>query len=357
MRTWIVLWLILIGILPAHSAQEGLLDLPEGTGVPLVVRVGIAFVEVNNINENKGTFDATLDIRLRWTDLRLRFAKDATSTGYRDFRNSDADAQKAAMWVPTYDLANMEGEPLRQRFGIRMNYNGEVEMRHRLSGTFKANFGMERFPFDHQNLLIDFRSHKLNNERLSFVLTQSELEFSTPPHDFDVSGWENGPVLMKGQNAEAWYSEKNSGVVAALVVQRDPTSTFGVIFLPLLATLLIPLTVVWLNQAGEGGFKIEAFELTNISIGGLFAVVALNFTIISSFSTLAGSANCVNKLFALNYFALGLSFIVNIALYKFNLVAKWYGETVEAEFYRYLNWAMPALISLIAALIILDAAL
>jgi hypothetical protein len=241
MRNWIVLWLILIGVTPAYSAQEGLLELPEGTGLPLVVRVGISFIEVSNINENKGTFDASIDIRLRWTDLRLRFPKDATSTGYRDFRNSDADAQKAAMWVPTYDLANMEGEPSRQRFGVRINYNGDVEMRHRLSGTFKANFSMERFPFDRQNLAVDFRSHKLNSERLSFVLTQAELEFSTPPHDFDVSGWENGPVMMKAQNTEAWYSEKNSGIVASLTVQRDPSSTFGIIFLPLFATLLIPL--------------------------------------------------------------------------------------------------------------------
>lgn len=358
MRKWTIFLMTILCVVAAKAApKESLLDLPEGTGLPLLVNVGISFIEVSTINENEGAFEATIELRLRWRDLRLRFPKNETATGYKDYRNSDADAQMQAMWIPSYDLVNMDGESSGVRYGIRISHDGSVEMLHRLTGRFKANFNVERFPFDYQSLSVDFQSHKLNDERLKFQLTQEELEFSRPPGKMEVTGWRNGLVTMKNQSTASWYGERNSGIMASLVVQRDPSSTYGIIFLPLLASLLIPLMVVWLNQAEIGGFKVEAFELTNISIGGLFAVVALNFTILSSFGTLAGSSNCVNQLFTLNYFALGMSFVVNIVLYKFNVVARWYGDEVQAEFYRYVNWAMPALILIGTVVIMLYAML
>ena len=47
--------------------------------------------------------------------------------------------------------------------------------------------------------------------------------------------------------------------------------TFATIFIPLFASLLIPLMAPWMNGAKEGGFDIEGFELANFIIGGLFA--------------------------------------------------------------------------------------
>ena len=74
---------------------------------------------------------------------------------------------------------------------------------------------------------------------------------------------------------------------AALVVKREQKSLLATIFVPLFSSLLIPLLVLWLNSVEDGNFTIDAFELTNISIGGLFAVVGLNFAVNSSFVKLA----------------------------------------------------------------------
>jgi hypothetical protein len=72
------------------------------------------------------------------------------------------------------------------------------------------------------------------------------------------------------------------GVVAAVQATRDASSAVAPIFVSLLASLLIPLPALWLNAMADGDFRIEAFELANVLIGRLFAVIALNFTVNSS---------------------------------------------------------------------------
>ncbi len=108
--------------------------------------------------------------------------------------------------------------------------------------------------------------------------------------------------------------------------------------------MLIPLLVLWLNSVEDGNFTIDAFELTNISIGGLFAVVGLNFTVNSSFVKLAAGDNPVMRLFALNYFLLGLSIALCILLYRFNVVKRVFGPHIQEEFYGLINWAIPLLV-------------
>jgi len=54
-----------------------------------------------------------------------------------------------------------------------------------------------------------------------------------------------------------------------------------------------------MNRAEGDGFEVEAFELGNVIIGGLFAVIALGFTISSSFPLL--------------FLAAGLAFILAAA--------------------------------------------
>jgi hypothetical protein len=126
---------------------------------------------------------------------------------------------------------------------------------------------------------------------------------------------------------------------------------------PLLASLLIPLLAIWLNRSNNGEFEIKAFELTNIVIGGLFAIIALNFTINSERSILASSANTVSLLFGLNYLALAAALVINICLFRFNTVRLIAGRHVQHETVRYITWALPiAIVATALALILIAAA-
>ena len=81
------------------------------------------------------------------------------------------------------------------------------------------------------------------------------------------------------------------------------------------------VAAIWLNRVEEGEFQIEAFEQANIIVGGLVAVIALNFTLNAEYGALSSSDNTVRRLLALNYLALALSLVVNLAL-----LAAWLGR-------------------------------
>jgi hypothetical protein len=184
---------------------------------------------------------------------------------------------------------------------------------------------------------------------------QADLDFSRPARSAGLDGWEIGPVELSSQPLPGWYGATHSSVVASLEVARVPGPVIASIFIPLFASLLIPLLGLWLNRVDDGVFQIETFEFVNLIVGGLFAVIALNFTVNSTYQLLGSGDNPVSRLFALNYMALGIALMVNVLLFRFNVVGRWFGRYVQEQFYLYLIWAVPLLMLVTAASVILVA--
>jgi uncharacterized Tic20 family protein len=337
------------------TVDKTLTVIPQGRGMPIMIRVGLTFIELKGINENEGSFTATVDMRVRWQDLRLQFARTAGSTGYQEWNGEEAKQKMAEIWTPQLEYGNLKGEPTYSKRGLRIYADGTVEYMQRTAGTFNADYSLENFPFDRQKLSVEMISRIEPLQRVLLDFRQDELEFSNNDNGNKLDGWSLGLVELSKDSVQAWRGEHNSRVKASLVVKRDQPSLLATIFVPLVASLLIPLLVLWLNKYQDGEFAVDAFELTNISIGGLFAVVALNFTVNSSFVQLASGDNPVMRLFALNYFMLALSIAVGILLYQFNLVRRWFGTHVQAEFYAFICWAVPVLAFGTAAAMVLMA--
>lgn len=330
---------------PASTAVDAALkELPQGRGLPVVVRAGLTYMEVKEISENDGAFTATIDMRVRWQDQRLAWRAGETGPGYKEFNDTLAEQELTRIWHPNVEFANLKGEPMYQKRGLRIDPLGNVELMQRTTAVFTADFSLENFPFDRQKLTVEMVSRQEPLQRLLLDFRQDELEFSNTSHRGGVEGWTLGLVEMAKGSVEAWRGEENPQLKASRVVKRDQKSLLATIFVPLFASLLIPLLVLWLNKMEDGEFTIDAFELTNISIGGLFAVVALNFTVNSSFVKLATGDNPVMRLFGLNYFLLAFSIAVGILLYRFNVVKRLFGPHMAEEFFVYLNWAVPVLV-------------
>jgi len=131
--------------------------------------------------------------------------------------------------------------------------------------------------------------------------------------------------------------------------------SIAAIFIPLFASLLIPLMVLWMNSLDDGDFAVEAFELGNVVIGGLFAVIALNFTVNSEYGALGSGDNTVSRLFGLNYLLLAMSMGVVVLLYRFNIVKRLCGKYVQAELFTFLVWAIPLLVAATSVALLLAA--
>jgi hypothetical protein len=293
---------------------------------------------------------------LQWLDTRLHHAPEEVPLGYREWRGEAVATQLAGMWHPEIGLANLRGEPSRQSQSLRLYPDGRVELLRRVSGTFAAALDVRRFPFDHQALLVELAAQNVTTDKVSLDFRQDDLAFSQPDPGIDIHGWTVGAVDLERSPLPGWYGESYSRLRVALHVDRRAIETVPGLLVPLLASLLIPLLATWLNRSRNGKFEIEAFELTNIIIGGLFAVIALNFTINSERSILASGANTVSLLFGLNYLTLACALVINVSLFRFNAVRAIAGRHVQHETFRFITWALPIATGATALALILIAA-
>jgi hypothetical protein len=329
--------------------------MPMEKGTPLIVKVAVAYIELESFDENVGTFKGTVDVRTRWQVPSLAGPAEAQSDPPKVYRGDDAKAQLATLWVPGIEIVNEKGDPTYTNLGLRIFPNGDVEMIKRITGEFATPYEVARFPFDRQKLQIEPAIRGQTSDQVVLQYDQDDLDFSTVSEDAALTGWTLKTVALTSEPLKGWYGAMHTRAVATLTIARQPGSVLASIFIPLFASLLIPLLAIWLNHMEDGKFAIETFELVNLIIGGLFAVIALNFTVNQAYQVLSTGDNPVNRLFALNYVTLGLSLLINVVFYRFNVVEKLFGRWAQEQTYIYLTWAIPLLVLTMASAIVLVA--
>lgn len=330
-------------------------SLPTDKGLPLRVKAAVAFVEVPTFNENTGTFKATVDVRLRWEDPRLRRPAGEATDPPRVYRGAEARAQLAKLWVPGAELVNQKGKATYMADGLRIYPDGRVELTRRTSAEFTTAFEVERFPFDRQKLRLEVAIRDLTSDAVKLEFDQDDLDFSRIAANATLDGWDLGLVTLRSEPLSGWYGASHARVLASLEVARQSGAVAAAIFVPLFASLLIPLLGIWLNRAEDGVFQIETFEFVNLIVGGLFAVIALNFTISSMYQVLSSGDNPVTRLFTLNYITLGISLLVNVLIFRFGVIERWFGRYVQEQLYLFLIWAVPLLVLTMASAVVLVA--
>jgi hypothetical protein len=325
------------------NTEQDLTGLPLDKGLPVVVRTGIYYQSISGFDENAATFNGTVDLRLRWEDPRLRYAAAETPKGFQEYQGSKAENKLKSIWSPVVAFTNIVDTPSYQVTNVRIFPDGWIEVMQRSTAQFSINMDAGNFPFDRQTLAVEVEIRKENTNEASLVVLQEDLDFSRAAKDIALDGWDIGLVSINRLNRPGWYGEFHSALTIGLEVKRQASKVMAPIFIPLIASLLIPLVALWMNSIEDGEFRVEAFELANVIVGGLFAVIALNFTINSSYTIIASGDNTVSRLFALNYLTLGIVLGVVIFMYRFNTLKRIFGATVQEESFLFLLWAMPVL--------------
>lgn len=343
-------WMPLVGLAApaaAPPAQEkptdtpSLTSIPLGKGLPVVVRTGLFFNHIEAFDDNKATFEATTDLRLSWHDPRLRYPVEQGLNGYKEYRVSAAEEQIAKIWTPPVRYVNRVGEPTFTERRLRIYPDGRVETIARTTAVYKTPVDVTRFPFDHQSLQIELIVREDTVESVDLDYTSEDVEYSKVAKRVELGGWTPGLIHLKRELIAGWNGDRYAKVQVSLDVQRDAMGAIATIFIPLFASLLIPFLATWMNRADGDSFEVEGFELANVIIGGLFAVIALGFTINSAFPLLAQSDNTVSRLLGLNYTALAMGLIITVAFYRYRLPARWFGPYVQEQMFRFLAWAFP----------------
>jgi Neurotransmitter-gated ion-channel ligand binding domain len=330
--------------LPAVTGfSEPAPSLPLGGGLPVIVRTGLRFEQITAINENEGSCTATVDLRLRWQDARLAYPKE-DGAAFQSFKDAAAEARMATMWVPTVELANANGPPSFRSTSLRIYPEGRVELMQRTTTRLITSFHPQRFPFDQQKLAAEVTVRGEDQDRVLLDYHQDDLDFSSARTNAQLDRWEMGLTNIRREPLPGLYGALHSRLWIELQIRRRFTMAMAPIFIPLFASLLIPLMAIYMNKMEDAEFQIDAFELCNIVIGGLFAVIALNFTVNSAYPMLGDADNTVTRLFGLNYLVLGAALTIIITLFRFNLVQRAFGKYVQEQLYLCLVWAGPLLV-------------
>ena len=325
----------------AAAAERPLTSIPLDAGLPLNVKVGTAFNAIS-INENEGNFAATLDLRVRWKDTRLAYPATETPRGFREYRGESATQRLTDIWTPELGFFNSK-DAATESTGLRIFPDGRVEIMRRVTGSFTTAFDATAFPFDKHILFVEVAAGQ-RNDQVTLLALQDELNFSQASPDIAIDGWNLGFVNIRRDSTAGWYGEASDKMMIGLGVSRQAEKFIAPIFIPLLASLLIPLLAIWMNKAEVGDFKVEAFELANIIIGGLFAVIALNFTVNGEYKVIASGDNSVTRLFGLNYLSLGVGLLVNVFMFRFHVLKRLFGQYVQEQAFNYVLWAIPTLV-------------
>jgi len=325
------------------ASAEPTPTIPMGKGLPVEVGVGVFFVELKGFDDTKGEFDCTTDLRFTWYDLRLAYDKKDAYRGYKEWRGKEAEEELAKIWQPNVDVVNRLEQSAYVGHRLRIFPDGRVETIVRMSAKYKAHVDAERFPFDRQYLVLDLLVREDTTDEVILRFTNDDVKFSRVATTTSLDGWEPGLVDLDADTLHGWNGDRYARLTASLFVDRKATTGLAPIFIPLVASLLIPLLAIWMNNATAEGFEVEAFELANMGIGGLFSVIALSFAIYTSYGVIAGGDNTVTRLFGLNYATLALSLAIVVMLFRYNLAQRWWGRYVHEQVFKWLAWAMPVL--------------
>jgi hypothetical protein len=247
------------------------------------------------------------------------------------------------VWSPHVEATNLVEANDNVGRRVRVYANGDIETIERRTASYNAHVDPERFPFDRQYLKLDFIIREDTTDSVVLDYEREDVEFSRVSATAELPGWTPGLVDLKRSTVAGWSGDSYSQISVSLFVDRVAASSIAPIFIPLIASLLIPLLAIWMNKSTEEGFEIAAYDLANISIGGLFSVIALSFAIYSSYGVIAGNDNTVTRLFALNYATLAMSLLVVIIFYRFGLPRRFLGRYVEEQIFLFGSWALPVL--------------
>lgn len=336
---WIAILLLLLCSLAAIA--DDLESIPLGKGLPVVVKTGVFYNSIESFDDNGGQFRATTDLRLRWVDPRLRYPVEEGLRGYKEYRGRAADRQIERIWTPRIVHPNRIGEAEGSERRLRLYPDGTVEIIERATADYRVAVDVARFPFDHQRLRVEVEVDEDATDRVDLDYSHEDVAFSRAAIGSALDGWQLGLVDLQRAPVRGWNGEHYGHVYAELDVQRVAGRTVPTIFIPLFASLLIPFLATWMNRAEGDGFAVDAFELANVVIGGLFAVIALGFAISSSFPLIGASDNTVTRLIGLNYVALAVGLIITVVFYRYRLPGRWFGAHVQVQTFEFLTWAFP----------------
>ena len=210
---------------------------PDPDGEPVAVHVGIALIDLSEINEVAESFGVDFKLVLQWRDPRL--AAEARGASLEDCRLGLAD-----IWHPEIDLVNQRSIRRDPQRDVDVSADGTVQFSERIFAELHADLDLRPFPFDRQRLKIQLASFEYGPDDVVFVVDRA----STGRLDaIRLAGWR---VLTNSSDADvAPVRGKivHTRLDHTIVVARQAAYHVWTVVVPLCLIALMAWSVFWLD--------------------------------------------------------------------------------------------------------------
>jgi len=266
---------ILMSALPAWgqvAPGPGGVTPPPGE-LPVPVSVGIYLVDITNIDETRNTFDAELEVEVRWADPRLAFDPGEAGSDRQILVGAEAESFLKEIWTAQIGLANPVGQPSFGRKKITVHADGRIDLAVSVAATSRAILDFHQFPFDQQVLPLTLESFAWNRDVL--VLVPDESRTGLAP-EFNMTEWNiEGLTGHAKETLRPRDKTAFSNLVYEFRIQRRSGYFLWKIFLTVI--IITTLTFVVFFMSGEG-----LGRRAGISSSGILTVIAYQFVTTSS---------------------------------------------------------------------------
>lgn len=265
--------ILFIGIYsPRINASQNLQ--PPFIDQPLEMQVSFFINKMYNINSVNETYQVDGYLEFVWMDERIRNLEDEPLTRPVIYENDRArDMIKEKIWVPAFELMNVQGSRDIANLSIELHPSGKVVYDERFVATFSTEMNFRAFPFDKQifNVILepfayDMRYVVFTDPKIFPELDESQDLLDTwiidriePRLTTEVYDNPEDP-----NNPELTYSK----VVFEVEASRMTGYYLWQVLFPLFIIIMASFVIFWINDFG-----------TQLGVGFtlMLTVVAFNF--------------------------------------------------------------------------------
>jgi hypothetical protein len=258
-----------------------------------IVYLGIEPLSYDNVNVSQDSFDTSFYIWWRW-----RGKIDPVTT--TDVLNSNPSSSS---YVIDYSYVNAAGteRPIKLP-------DGERYQTARISLAVSAPFPVNRYPLDHQNLVLRFEDNTWDDHQLVYVPDRANM--TTRPA-VEVSGWNVtgesiGTLLHRygtnfGAVGTGLSASNYSQLVYDVKIERPPSHFLLKLFLPLLVVFIAATSALFIKK--------DDSDIRLAMVGtGLLTVIFLQFGYSGDLPPTA-PAVLMDEIYVAAYVGLGLTFL------------------------------------------------
>jgi hypothetical protein len=322
--------LVLLWSASAPAAPEIPADAPQ----PLPVGVALSVLDIQGIRENLSTLFATVELRLTWHDSALAF--DPLKLGADRLKLVDAEAKKFLddHWNPQVGIVNLTSTTGAPLLGLQVQSDGTITVVRTIVGGFYARSDFSDFPFDRQAFAFDIASSKYNRDQLSLEFGPAErAESSIDPHVRQPQ-WKLDDLDAVRSDQRGWDGTSYEHLAIRLLAARNTGQYAPQIFLPYFFIMMAPIIVLVIRTD-------NLVQKATILSGASLAMLALQFSIATSFPEVVLTDNIISRMLYLGYGFLVTMVVLVITIFNTNLMLI-RDPYLSEELRRQLHWVPAA---------------